>query len=291
MNAIESTNNKRFKKTLKYLIVSLLFSAVCTSLIILLPNEHIRHSITIITLNVAAASATILGIIAVYRYRMIGSHGKSYLFLTLGITLWFCADLNLLYSYFIDGIEEQKQVSLSDILWLSGYVFLSLHLIFVIRTIRISNISKTITILLIFIIGFIIINLIHSTSFDLFLDNVERDAIEKEFGIINLIITLIYPILDLGLIIPSIIILVNLYHDYQHSLPWVLASLSLLFNAIGDNGYVNDFIRGSTSLWVWDLLYINDFIIMSAAFYWYNKFHISDILKENKNKDKNNKEI
>jgi hypothetical protein len=291
MTDIKSTNNKRFKKTLKYLIISLLFSTVFTSLIITISNEHVRHTIVIITLNIVAAFATSLGIIAVYRHRLIGSHGKSYLFLTLGITLWFCADLNLLISYFIDGIIEQKQVSLSDIFWLSGYVFLSLHLISIMRTIRITNISKTITILLIFVISFIIINLIYSTSYDLFLDNVERDKIEREFGIINLLITLIYPILDLSLIIPSIIILVNLYHDYQHSLPWVLSSLSLLINAIGDNGYVDDFIRGAPSSWIWDLLYINDFIIMAAALYWYNKFHISDILKEKKNKEMDNKEF
>ena len=81
----------------------------------------------------------------------------------------------------------------------------------------------------------------------LFINNDDLNRIEKEFGIINLIITILYPILDLSLIIPSVIILVNLYHDYQHSIPWILSSLSLLINAIADNGYVDDFIRGSST--------------------------------------------
>jgi hypothetical protein len=285
LTGTEAGGNQRYKKTLRYLIVFLFSSAVFTSLIIMLSDEAERHSITIATLNIAAAVATGLGMISIYRYRLNGSHGKSYLFLTLGITLWFCADLNLLYLYFVDGAIEQKQISISDIFWLGGYAFLSLHLISVIRTIRIKNISKTITIILIFVISFMIVNLVQSTSYNLLINNAEIDRVYNEFGMANLIITIMYPILDLSLIIPSIIILVNLYHEYQHSVPWVLSSLSLLTNAIADNGYVGDFIRGSPSSWTWDLFYINDFIIMAAALYWFNRFHISDYLKGNKVKN------
>ena len=235
MTGIEAGDNQRYKKTLRYLIVFLFSSAVFTSLIIMLSDEVERHSITITTLNIAAAVATGLGMISIYRYRLNGSHGKSYLFLTLGITLWFCADLNLLYLYFVDGVIEQKQISISDIFWLGGYAFLSLHLISVIRTIRIKNISKTITIILIFVISFMIVNLVQSASYNLLINNPERDRVYSEFVIVNLIITIMYPILDLSLIIPSIIILVNLYHEYQHSIPWVLSSLSLLTNVIADN--------------------------------------------------------
>ena len=280
MTDIKPTNNTRYKKILKYLVVILLFSIVITNLIIVLSNDHERHFIIVIALNISAAFATSLGIIAIYRHRLIGSHGKSYLFLTLGIILWFCADLNLLFLYFINGIAEQKQISISDVFWLSGYVFLSLHLISVMRTIHIKKKSKTISILLIIVISFVIINLIHSTSHSLFINNVDRDWIKKEFGITNLIITLLDPILDLCLIVPSVIILVNLYQEYQQSVPWVLSSLSLLINAIADNGYVDDFIRGSSTIWTWDLFYINDFLIMATALYWFNKFHISDTLKK-----------
>jgi hypothetical protein len=289
MTGINPINDIIYKKTLKYLIVILFFSTILISLGIMLSNEHYRHSIIYITLNIAAGFATVLGMIALYRHKIIGSHGKSYLFLTLGIALWFFADLNLLYLYFFNGIEEQKQITISDIFWIGGYIFLSLHLISVIRTISIKKISKTIAISLVIVVIFLIFNLIHSSMHSLLIHNGDINRIEKEFGIINLIITILYPILDLSLIIPSVIILINLYHDYQHSIPWVLSSLSLLINAIADNGYVDDFIRGSSTLWKWDLFYINDFILMAVALYWFNKFHISNSLKENKNKKINNK--
>jgi hypothetical protein len=89
-----------------------------------------------------------------------------------------------------------------------------------------------------------------------------------------------YPVLDLLLIIPSAIVLVSLRKDYQHSIPWFLSSLSLLVNAIADDGYVNDFVNGNLqNLWVWNLFYVTDFIIMAGALFWYNKFHISNEIK------------
>jgi hypothetical protein len=282
MTDIKPTNNLLYKKTLKYLVVTLFFSTVITTLIVILANEHDRHSIIVIILNIAAAFATSLGMIAIFRYRLNESHGKSYLFLTLGIALWFFADLNLLYLYFVEGIVEQKQISISDVFWFSGYVFLSLHLVSVMRTIHIKRISKTLAILLVIVIIFVIVNLINSSTHSLFINDVDQDWIQNEFGVTNLIVTILYPILDLSLIIPSVIILLNIYHEYQHSIPWILSSVSLLANAIADNGYVDDFIRGSSTIWIWDLFYINDFIIMAAALYWINKFHITDSLRKRK---------
>lgn len=282
MTDIEPTNNLLYKKTLKYLVVTLFFSTVITTLIVILANEHDRHSIIVIILNIAAAFATSLGMIAIFRYRLNEIHGKSYLFLTLGIALWFFADLNLLYLYFVEGIVEQKQISISDVFWFSGYVFLSLHLVSVMRTIHIKRISKTLAILLVVVIIFVIVNLINSSTHSLFINDVDQDWIQNEFGVTNLIVTILYPILDLSLIIPSVIILLNIYQEYQHSIPWILSSVSLLANAIADNGYVDDFIRGSSTIWIWDLFYINDFIIMAAALYWINKFHITDSLRKRK---------
>ena len=96
-------------------------------------------------------------------------------------------------------------------------------------------------------------------------------------------VTVTYPVLDLILIIPSVILLVILRKDYQHSIPWLLSSLSLLVNAIADDGYVNEFVNGnSQNLWFWDLFYVTDFIIMAGALIWYNKFHISNKLNKAK---------
>ncbi|MDQ3838453.1 MAG: hypothetical protein M3297_04205, partial [Thermoproteota archaeon] len=95
--------------------------------------------------------------------------------------------------------------------------------------------------------------------------------------------TIAYPILDLILIVPSAIILASLRKDYEQSIPWFLSSLSLLINAVADDGYVIDFVSGdSQNLWFWELFYITDFIIMAGALFWYNKFHISNEITKKK---------
>src|SRR5918911_2166785 len=161
-------NNGRYKNIIKYLIIFLLSSITIINLIIItIPEEHNKHAITIIILNVTAVITTILGFVTVYRYGIKGNHERSYLFLTIGISLWFFADLFILYSYFILGIGEIEQISISDALWLTGYLFLVLHLTLVIRTIKIRSFSKTIGILSIIVTLFIIANLLGNLPYHL----------------------------------------------------------------------------------------------------------------------------
>ena len=281
MVLLDNTGNKRYKKMLQYLLVTLIFSIVfINSMIISIQDMHFRHTVMIVVLNIAALIATVLGFITIYRHGLSGSHGKSYLFLTIGISLWFCADLYMMHSYFVMGVNEDLQISLSDALWLTGYLFLSLHLISIIRSIGIKNLSKTISIISIVVVGFIIANLIGTSYFSMNGDKTKFEPIDNKD--INLLVTVLYPVLDLSLIIPSVIILINIYKEYEHSVSWTLLSLSLLINAIADNGYTQDFVIGHPSSWPWDLFYITDFIIMIAALFWYNKFHISDYINERK---------
>jgi hypothetical protein len=190
----------------------------------------------------------------------------------LGLISWFSADLTLMYYYYALGIEEQKLVSVTDGFWFAGYLFLAFHLLTVLRSIN-STIKPGVVIIVSSVtVLFIVYNIVSLISSG-FLNDVEFSA---------LVVTVAYPILDLVLIIPSAIILVSLRKDYQHSIPWFLSSLSLLVNAIADDGYVNDFVMGnSQDLWVWDLFYATDFIIMAGALFWYNKFHISNEIRGN----------
>jgi hypothetical protein len=234
--------------------------------IVIFSESHSKHSISLWILNITAVTASILGIIAIFRYGIHGLHGKSYLFLTLGIISWFSADFTLLYDYHELGIKEQRLVTTTDALWFTGYGFLALHLFIIIRSLHIKIKSKVVIVVSIITALFISYNLVNLLSYDVHIEN----------DFIAIIVTLLYPILDFILIIPSSIILVTLRKDYEQNIPWFLSSLSLLVNAIADDGYVNDFVIGnSENLWFWELFYITDFIIMSGALFWYNKFHIS----------------
>ena len=259
------------KLTLKILILGLILSAIIANSVIVFSDPHKKHSTAIWILNITAAVASSLAIIAVYRHGVHGLHGKSYLLLTLGLISWFSAELTLLYYYYALHIEEQRLISLTDGFWFAGYLFLALHLLTVLRSLRGTIKPRVVVIVSIVTVLFVIYNVFNLASSE-FLVDVDFAAF---------IVTVAYPILDLMLIIPSAIILVSLRRDYQHSVPWFLSSLSLLVNAVADDGYVNDFVNAnSQNLWTWDLFYVTDFIIMAGALFWYNKFHISNEIRK-----------
>jgi hypothetical protein len=235
-------------------------------------------------MNITAAAASSLGIIAVYRHGVSGLHGKSYLFLTLGLISWFTADLTLLYYHYALGIEEQKFVTIADALWFMGYGFLSLHLFTVIKSLRESGNNTNVINPKFVIIGSFIIAIVF-VSFNWFtLASSEFiEVAEERVDLTSVVVTIAYPVLDLILIIPSSIVLVKLRKNYQHSIPWFLSSLSLLINAIADDGYLLDFVNGhSEHLIFWDLFYVADFIIMAGALFWYNRYHITTTRRSRK---------
>lgn len=250
---------------LRYLILSMFIAIMIVNLITLLLDVKYRHSFVLLMLNIAAGTASSLGIIAIIRYGFSGIHGKSYLFLTIGIILWFTADIIVTY-YFIIDVKELIDVSIVDAFYFMGYGFLSLHLFVIMKELQreINPIHAIIiSIITIIFVIYVVTNLLFS-EFDL------------NDNFISIVVSLMYPLLDLILIAPSAIILISLRKNYQQSIPWFLSSLSLFINAIADDGYAIDFVNGnSENLWVWELFYVADFIIMSGALYWYNKFHIS----------------
>ena len=254
----------------------MLVSAIITNSIIISSDSHSKHSFALWGLDITAGVASSFGIIAIYRHKFKGHHGKSYLFLTLGLISWFCADISLTYYYYGLGIKEQPLVSIADAFWFAGYGFFAVHLFITLRFLsnnKTNNIKSIV----------VILASIASASFLTY--TVIRTLISFEFHTLTdtivFSVNIIYPVLDSILIVPATVILVNLRKDYQQSIPWFLSSLSLLINAIADDGFVNDVASGNLhNLWFWDLFFITDYLVMAAALFWYNKFHISSTLKQ-----------
>jgi hypothetical protein len=174
------------------------------------------------------------------------------LFLTLGIISWFAADLTLAYYYFALGIEQQILVSVTDFLWFIGYPFFAANLFTVLQFIR--NRIKLKTIILTSIASLLFITYI---ALDLF----PSSRFIAEGDLTAFVVTVAYPILDILLFVPSMIILMyNPFHGFFH--------LSLLISAVADERYVNDFVNGRLhNLLFWNIFYVTDFILMAGALF------------------------
>jgi hypothetical protein len=157
------------------------------------------------------------------------------------------------------------------------YWSLSIHLFTIIKSLRRSSNTNNVINRKFVIVGSLIIAVVFAIFNGINLMSSEFiDIAEEKVDLTSVVVTLAYPILDLILIIPSSIVLVKLRKNYQHSVPWLLSSLSLLVNAIADDGYLIDFVNGNSQhLIFWDLFYVADFIIMAGALFWYNRYHIT----------------
>ena len=258
-------------------IIVIIVNALVISLLSYFPTQH--YSITVTALNVTACLATVYGFVTIYRYGFGGTHGRSLLFLTLGILFWFIGDLSLAYGHFVLHNEEEQSlvVSFADPCWIIGYVFFSLHLFTTLRFVQRDKVHKFSAIIVVIASGALVAyNLILPSGF---YSNEEGMMIgETRTDFVDLMLSVLYPILDLVLIIPSVIILIVHRKDYYNVMPWILSSLSLLINAIADDGFVHHFLEGNTKeMWIWDLFFMTDYIVLVGAFYWYNRF--SDKLK------------
>ena len=211
----DSTRPIEYKAALTNLILVLIASALIANSIIIFADSSSKHSFALVGLDVTASIASSLGIIAVWIHELKGHHGKSYLFLTLGLISWLCADISLTYYYFGLGIKEHPVASVADAFWFAGYGFFSAHLVMALRSIQIrfGNTTNKNRIV-------IVISSIASASFLIY--SVTRTLISFEFhgfgDTIALFVNITYPILDLTLIIPAILVLVNLRKDYQQSI-------------------------------------------------------------------------
>src|SRR5215469_6320250 len=100
------TLTEHVSRILGCFILVIISSIVVANSIILFSDSHNKASLTFLLLNITAAIASSFGIIVVCIHGVHGAHGRSYLFLTLGIISWFAADLTLLYYFSALGIQQ-----------------------------------------------------------------------------------------------------------------------------------------------------------------------------------------
>ena len=67
----------------------MIISIIIANVIVIFSEEQSKHSVSLWTLNITAATASILCIIVLCRYGIHELHSKSYLFIALGIYLSF----------------------------------------------------------------------------------------------------------------------------------------------------------------------------------------------------------
>ena len=251
---------------LRYVILILVGFIILVNAFIFLSSISTRVIYTNLTINVTAATALCAAIIVLVRQiRVHSEYSKTFGFLTVGLGLWFTAEI--IWTYYQLGLGvETPFPSLADVFWLAGYVPLTYHLYRIYNTVTIKVTDRDTMIVISAIVAPILAFLLYLV-FSL--------SVQPQ-DMLGLIINLTYPVLDAMLLIPAIVILWSFRRGEPAYTHWVMISLFIIFVTVADIGFdyalAVDEDSASQQEWVWDMFYNAGYLSIAGALFWYSRY-------------------
>ncbi len=224
-----------------------------------------RTAVTDIEVMVTAGIAAGLAAVVVARQGLRGLHGMTYAALAIGAAMWLRGEV--VWVYYEVGLKiELPSYSSADVFWLLGYGFFGYHLF---RTYL--YFAKTISRAPIVAIGSAVIFSLSYLFYQVFATTDFRTL----DGIITFAFRISYPVGDLVLIMPSILLLITLRKAKLHYSPWFFMSVALLITAAADTIFSYFSLTGLSEIeWIANLLYDAGNLCLAGGLYWYNRFVI-----------------
>jgi hypothetical protein len=263
------------------------------TLFVLLVPAHQRTIISDWLLNVCAAAVVVVSVMILYRQKFKGLYGRTYGAVAIGLLLWFSAVMISTYENYwatnsltgsrgpIASSSTALQPSIADAIWLVGYGFFAYFLFRIM--IHFSRSIKPRTLFLIgTVTGIVALILTQSISYyyQLYASPGSMQAPAGESNImttLSLFLHIEYPVLDLMLIVPALVILSGVKDGKLTSTPWLLISAAVLILAVGDIGSIYSSVLHITEgLWVWKMFATAGYLCIATSLFWYNRFFIFD---------------
>jgi hypothetical protein len=233
--------------------------------------------------NIAAGFTLGLCLLIIYRRKIDGLHDKAHTFLTLGVGLWFVAET--IYTYYQLGLMITTPFpSLADPFYLAGYVFFAYYFYSILKLLR-KTIQRDV-IILVSIAAAVSVTYILNLSFGIgFLLADEEDMLGTALSIT-------YPILDSILFVPAILILWSTRKgDLAHT-HWILISLFIILNGIGDIAFGYGAVLGTIGKeeWIWNMFFYAGYLTLASALFWQSRYLYSSsiIVRDNNDNVKEN---
>jgi ABC-type branched-subunit amino acid transport system substrate-binding protein len=257
---------KKAKKDKKkiLLIVGLVSAIIVANSIIYLvtPIESkiiYTNWILLINSSIAAGLSVILVGIEFLKQKVLNRHIKIHIALATGLLLWLCANIQW-FIYESEGVVPDIP-STADILWIIAYPFLGYAVYSTFKEFYKKHQNKhaffaslSCGILLITYIAYITINL---------------SVLSSSIGIILFSILIVYPILNIILIVPAISMFIGFKKEPELSVPRMLESLSLINLVIADSWFVIIYLSNKiAAIWYSNLLIVDHYLIISAGLLW-----------------------
>jgi hypothetical protein len=249
----------------KRLILTLVISIAVANSFIIFPDSENRSLFSNWTINAAVAVALGISILVVWRQKLDGLNGRTYAAFSIGLALWFVAEILWTYYELVAGIEDPFP-SLADAFWIAGYAPFAYHLMATYKFF-----GQTVKPHVMIIASIAAALFVGHTSTMVF----EASTLATHEDFTAAAISIAYLVLDAVLIVPAIIVLVSLRHGKLTFTPWIILASSLLITAAADSGFAYyEAVGMSEEIWIWDLLYCTSYIAMAATLFWHYRFFI-----------------
>jgi hypothetical protein len=259
----------RIKYELKYLFFGFLLTASVSSLFIyiiiyLLDVEKTNKYNSLVTLVFLGISTFISVLLVSKNMRKIEIQKFKAVF--IGIFFWFIGEMTYMVYQFILNIPVPYP-SIAEVFYFLGYVFLIYHIYN-----SFKNIDKSVSInpksIILVTIGVSLIPLI--TTIHMFVSGIDFSS-----QYIEIIINLLYYILDTIVLVLVILIIYKLPRNDPFIYHWLLFCSSMTLVTIADFGYtytstISENLILATE-WAWNVIYAFAYLFLSAALIWYYK--------------------
>lgn len=258
--------NKHLSLVRKRIIVFLILSVFLINYLVISSEGDTKKFYENITNVVTSSLGVIIGTLMLTRIskNLILSNikNKALLSFTIGLFLWLLA--HSLWAYNVVGLGiDAPFPSPSDAIWILGYIFFGYYFFVMNRLFRrqgeediLIHISLTTAIAL----GYIYI-----LTFGV------AELVSAQHDVLATILSILYPMLDGALLIPSISILCNTKNKDPSSLLWILLSLSMISFIGGDIYFGYGSMLGIENLGVTSIFYNVGYLAISFGLFWHYK--------------------
>lgn len=266
----------------KYLLFSLISLIVISSITLIFLNPEQRSTYINLPENIAAGVTLGLCLLIIYRRKIDGSPDRPHMYLTLGVGLWFVAET--IYTYYQLVLKVTTPFpSLADPAYLAGYVFLGYYLYSILKLLR-KTIERDV-IILVSIAAAVSVTYILNLSFGIGL------LLASEQDMLGTILSITYPVLDSILLVPAILVLWAVKKGELTHTHWILISIFIILNAIGDIGFGYGADLGIEAEWIWNIFFTAGYLTLAAALFWQSRYLYSPSITVSENNYNVNEDI
>lgn len=253
----------------KYVIGLILAVAAVNGFVTLVMGSEANYVYFDILRIGSIGSATVLSIVVFGKQGSKGLFGRAYTALAVGLAMWLVAESIWGYYEVVLG-EETPFPSIADAFWLGAYGGL---LYYVSSTYKFfgKGVKKYQLAAVVGIIGafaFFYLQSLISVS-------LPPDGESMDEYMVPLAISVAYPVLDVILLVPAILIVLNSGKGQLTSIPWAFVSFILV--AIADILLGYTAVAGfQDDVTITTMMYNASYLCMAAGLLWYLRFFISE---------------